>query len=493
MRHNTSKLNRLQNGDCGRSQLRGSSTLGLVMLLALASQWCSPKVEAAAHNNPPPTHQTTRVTALDETPMQAARSTEEARRFDDKLQWIERAIWGGRLTLAERAIQELRHTAETSHPMLDYFEGMIAKKRGRHREAVGIFRAILAARPDYARVRMNLAHTLYLLEKDESARHHFEILRGGVDNPKMLARIEQFLERIEKRRHWSASAFIALAPSTNVNRGTQTTHIELKGYEFLVNDDSRAKSGVGVTAGGALELKTSIYEDVDLLTSVKAFGKRYQEDDFNFQQAGFDIGPRWRFDQGSVALKATYEKRWAADEAHNEAVGGLILASYRPTPGVTTAFRFGCAATRHDFNWFDDHLDAQDGETCRMSLSIDRYVGLGALVRFMIGGQEAWSQSDHLEYGERYLGVGAYKELPAGLSLYGEVRGTSRIYDSISTLTEARRADKMLDVAAHLTKRDFDIFGFAPRVSYKFSKRLSNNNIYDYTAHGADFTLTREF
>jgi outer membrane protein len=44
-----------------------------------------------------------------------------------------------------------------------------------------------------------------------------------------------------------------------------------------------------------------------------------------------------------------------------------------------------------------------------------------------------------------------------------------------------------------LTKRDWNIIGFAPSISYNYTNNLSNINLYDYDNHAVDFRLTKDF
>jgi outer membrane protein len=44
-----------------------------------------------------------------------------------------------------------------------------------------------------------------------------------------------------------------------------------------------------------------------------------------------------------------------------------------------------------------------------------------------------------------------------------------------------------------LTKRDLNIFGFAPSLEYTYTDNISNISLFDYDSHAIDFRLTKDF
>jgi hypothetical protein len=55
------------------------------------------------------------------------------------------------------------------------------------------------------------------------------------------------------------------------------------------------------------------------------------------------------------------------------------------------------------------------------------------------------------------------------------------------------RHDERLGARVSLTKRDFEIWGYAPVIEYTYTLNGSNVAFYDYDSHTFDFRLTKEF
>ncbi|MBI1383644.1 MAG: DUF560 domain-containing protein [Rhizobiales bacterium] len=374
-----------------------------------------------------------------------------------------------------------------------HLRGLVARRRGELELAAAMFRGILAERPDLTRVRLDLAHTLFLLEEDEGARHHFELVRSASGDPVVSQVINGFVREMDKRRRWSASAFVSLAPSSNINQGTSSDVITVAGLPFVIDDSSRAKSGIGLAAGGAIGLRHTLAPDIDLEVDLRGLARRYREDDFNYAKAAASIGPRIHFERGNAALILFAERHWSADEALSFAAGVRAEARVKLAPTLTSTTVANCFATRHDGDWQGIDLTDRDGHACSLDLVLDQALSSDSFARLTIGGEESWSEAPYREYGERMIGIGGYKELPFGITLFAEARARHRQYDLANSLTGTVREDRVLEGDIQVTKRDLEIFGAAPQLRLSVARRHSNIDIYDYTSHGVEVTFTRGF
>jgi hypothetical protein len=90
-------------------------------------------------------------------------------------------------------------------------------------------------------------------------------------------------------------------------------------------------------------------------------------------------------------------------------------------------------------------------------------------------------------------GLSLYKELPMGLTarLSGEVRLSD--FDEANPFVGIAREDDRYNAAITLTKRDWNIWDFAPSLSYAYTLNLSNIDLYDFDSHAVDLKLTKEF
>ena len=115
--------------------------------------------------------------------------------------------------------------------------------------AVARFRAMLIRDPTLPRVRLDLALAYFRAEEDSSAAYHFRQVLGDEDLPPVVrARTLAFLDTIRRRKTWSVSAAVALAPDSNINAATSSREVNLFGLPAQLSEDARQTSGVGLNA-----------------------------------------------------------------------------------------------------------------------------------------------------------------------------------------------------------------------------------------------------
>ena len=126
---------------------------------------------------------------------------------------------------------------------------MVRKAQGRHAEAADTFREILTDHPQFDRVRLRVrAHALRRCSEDESARHHFELVLGGSGTQPGLANtVKSYINAIDSRRRWDFSTYFSIAPSTNLNQGSDNRVVYLNGLPFII--DNAKEFGVGIVTG----------------------------------------------------------------------------------------------------------------------------------------------------------------------------------------------------------------------------------------------------
>ena len=132
---------------------------------------------------------------------------------------------------------------------LDFLHGWIALRRGDWQIAIDRFRAMLARNPDLPRVRLDLAFAYFQAGEDRNAAYHFRLALGDKDLPPVVrARALAFLDRIRRRKSWSITGSLALAPDSNINAATGARQVALFGLPAQLSEDARRTSGVGLSA-----------------------------------------------------------------------------------------------------------------------------------------------------------------------------------------------------------------------------------------------------
>ncbi len=404
-----------------------------------------------------------------------------------KLTVIEQLIRAGRFDVAENLLASFQPANSVERWRAQFMLGVLRKAQGRFDEAIRIFRKLLAAHPEFQRVRLELAHALYSQQEDDSARHHFELVLGSVTNPDLQKTLRGFIDAMDKRKRWNLSGYFSLAPSTNINQGSSARVVRLNGLDFVLAEQSRKKSGVGVNGGVSAGYRLPLSERLDLVVGGGAHLKRYQETGYNDTILSAEVGPRYRFKSGDVAVYGTAARRWYGGAAYSWLFGARLQTTVRLSP--KDILRVGGHCQRKQF----DVVDYQDGWTCGATVSGDHFLDTRSFVRVMAGFSRDKTGLKHLDYDSKNVAIGYYRELPWGLSVYGQAKYTRLDYSGVyPTAIEARNDDR-LDFTLHVTKRDWQIFGFAPMAQYTYTLNQSNIGFHDYDAHGVNLTWTKKF
>jgi outer membrane protein len=407
---------------------------------------------------------------------------------------IEQLYQTGQADLAERLLARTEVSSPTDVKLHRFYTGLIAKAQGNHAQAAAIFRDLLAADPHFARVRLELARTLFAAKEDDGAKHHFELVLGGsAADPNLANVVKGYLQAITTRRTWEFTSYVSFAPSTNLNQGSANKTIDLNGLQFQLSDANQKKSGIGVNAGFQGGYRLPVTASLDLVATAGAHAKRTNESDVNDTIATGSFGPRFRFDAGQLGLYGTIEKRWLADADLSLAYGGLLAGSLRFGVQDQIHGDVACQIRTNDHDWRRHDLSYQDGHACSASMRFEHAFNTSSYVRFLGGGGQERTQRIHLDNDSWFAGAGVHNELPWGVSVYLQGLYTERAYDGVFPGSTAARRDQRIDLSLNVTKRDLEIFGLAPMVQYTYTTNTSNVGFYQYDAHGVGLTMTKRF
>ena len=169
------------------------------------------------------------------------------------------ALAKGELEDAEFLLRGIKQ-GEGNVDDLDFLYGSIAMAREDWQTAIARFRSMLIRDPTLPWVRLDLALAYFRAEEDSSAAYHFRQALGDEDLPPVVrARTLAFLDTIRRRKTWSVSAAVSLAPDSNINAATSSREVNLFGLPAQLSEDARQTSGVGLNANisGGYEARIS--------------------------------------------------------------------------------------------------------------------------------------------------------------------------------------------------------------------------------------------
>lgn len=369
----------------------------------------------------------------------------------------------------------------------DFLEGMASYAAGDYRHAEAKFRLILDKDPRLIRVRLELARTLFMEKKDEQSDYQFR-LAAAAHPPSMVARnIVRFREAIRARRSWRFNFNIGFAPDSNINSATDKQSVDIYGLPFQLDPSARARSGTGFFAGGDASVRLRRLTKVPIYLG--AYGQWTQYPDHRFDDAyiGVQAGPELQLAKGRLRATATGLERWYGRRPLVSSFGAELdyerLVGNVWTVGGSLLIRRNNYARRSDVDGWDAEARA----------TANRPVG-----RTMIGFgyasfERSWANDPGQAFWREELGLGVLKEI--GWGLRPQVRVDLAHQVNVGPLAPfgRQRRDWLLQASFSLYKRDWNLRGFAPSLSFTITRNYSTLPLYDQRRIRGEIRLTKAF
>jgi tetratricopeptide (TPR) repeat protein len=400
----------------------------------------------------------------------------------------------GQHDLAEALLKRYPLTGKFGKNRQLFVEGLILKARGNLTGAAKNYRAALADDPSLTLVRAELAQTLFALEEDDSAKHHLNLLMAEAPNETEAQGIRSFIDTIDARRPFTFNAYVSVAPSTNVNGGSsnKTIYAPLWGVEMDIDDNSREQSGIGFSTGLSAGYSHRLGNDFSFVLGGGVNASIYTDDNYNMYNASQSAELRYLLTGGFLGAGMVTSENYSYDI---NAQDHEFFYSYGPRVSLQKAVspkdRLNLSSV---YEWRDYDINSLSDGTALMIDGSWNHAFDSSLTTSLSGGfDRITTEVDFTSYEAYSGGFGLYKELPKGITvnLNGEVRLAE--FDAMHPIAGVVRKDERYTGSIALTKRDFNIWGYAPALEYTYVYNNSNISLYEFDSHALDFKLSKDF
>lgn len=363
---------------------------------------------------------------------------------------------------------------------------LLLKGQGRDRDAAVELRRLVDERPDSQLARLELAGLLAKLGDEDAAGRELRALQAGSLPPHVARLVDRFSDALRARRSHGASLELAIAPDSNINRATRRDTLGTVLGDFELNEDAKARSGLGFALRGQAFQRLLHDGELPLLVRLSATAELYGQTAFNTYALDIAAGPELRIGRGRLQAEAGAGQRWLGSGPYLRYLR-IGATGTRPI-GSRAQARLQASAI-----WQDNRLnDLQDGRGLSMSGSLERALGerTGLIVR---GGIDRFDARDpaYSSLGWR-VGLGGWRELGRTTLFANADLGQSRYDDRLLLLPEPR-ADRFGSISLGATMRQFRVRGFAPLVRVTVEHNRSNISIYDYRRVRTEVGIARAF
>ena len=397
------------------------------------------------------------------------------------------ALSRGKLDDAEFLLRGVK-PGEGDADDLDFLRGTIALGQGDWQTAIARFRAMIARDPTLLRVRLDLAFAYFQAREDKQAAYHFRLVLGEDDLPPAVrANTLAFLDRIRRRKSWSVSGALALAPDSNINAATSSREVNLFGFPAQLSEDARQTSGVGLNATISGGYEARISPDLRFRTSARLSTRTYEQSKFNDRTLTLRAGPRFLFEKFDLRPELTARARRLGGEIYSRAAGIELSGNWQVAP----AWRLSAAVGGERVS-YETFLG--EGNMYSTQVGLAHALGRATLLRADGVFRREAVDSEAYSWREFILGASATRELPRGF--VATVGSTYRLrrYDSpITAFGPEARQDRTLAGRVKLSNRHFELFGFMPEMTFRHERRNSNLDLYDYKRNVVEIGVVRTF
>ncbi len=366
-----------------------------------------------------------------------------------------------------------------------FIEALIHKHERNYAEAVGLMRQVLDVDPGFARVRHELAETLYLMGDLEASRHHFEFLFRTVGSESHASLYDRYLLAIRSRRPWELQGSVGFAPSTNINNGSGASIVYVGGIPFEVENTSRSGVGLAYSASGTYRF------DLDSRHAITVGGL---VSGTSYQKSNFDQLAAESFAEASGRYNGW---KLGAGIAASRTVTGWKGYRWTAGPYVSVRREIGRAsivAARLSWRHVNfDTVDAFDGSVFDLTAQVRHVPSPRLALSAGIQANRTKTQFDFHNYFGIRPNLSADLIVNPSLTLHANVAYEYRSYDGKFPLTGTPRRDHRFDVGVGATLPRLAFHDFVPRISYGFHQTKSNVQLYDRTRHSVGFSVTRKY
>jgi tetratricopeptide (TPR) repeat protein len=393
----------------------------------------------------------------------------------------------GDVRVAEAAYEALAHDPNKQVRAEALFRhAKLLAKAGRLESAATLFRTLLDERPDAIGARLELVRALDQMgDKDAAWRELRSAQASGL--PSRVARlVDRYSVALRSARPMGASLEIAIAPDSNISRSTRSDTLGTVLGDFEIDDDSKAKSGLGLALRGQGYRRFGLGEGSSILVRASGFADLYKKSEFNDIALDVAAGPEFLAGRSRVQLELGATQRWFGQDPYLRSA--RVKGTWTLPVDRRSQLRIGASATLND----NQQNDLQDGKRFSAELAFERALSasMGAALT-LSADREVARDPAYSTRGWR-AGVMVWRDIgrttfTAGVD-FGQLRADDRL-----ALFPDKRSDRYYRLSLGATLRQFTFAGFAPVTRLVIERNHSTIEFHDFKRTRTEFGVVRPF
>lgn len=394
---------------------------------------------------------------------------------------------------------------ETNDPMLiNFADALVYRSEAKNKQAIAIYRNMLAADPDFHPVRLNMALALQADKQYAAAKDQFLKLQS-VDLPApVMARVQGSLAQINSLENWRFDASASYVKDDNINDAPSKTIQSQLGNSV----EQKSANGIQVSASAnkRFNLPDNFYATVGGNASLKGY---WDETDYNDYLFTASAGVGYDDAKNDISLTPFVTKRYYDEEPYSLRKGVTVSGSRWVKPKL----KLSATGILSKETFEDD--DNKNRETDGQFLGLNAFYIKDAK-EYFYGGlgnyQNDVPKSSIISYDRNSVNVGWGREWKRGISTLTTVGYAVKEYDdpadaypagsgalngyynAVGGKVGSTREDKTTSLGLQVWKRDLTFYGLTPRLVFDYDQTSSNFDYYDdRDEKSATILLTKTF
>jgi outer membrane protein len=401
----------------------------------------------------------------------------------------ESAINQNDLAKAKELIKQAPKKTEYGQVYGAFLLGRILENEGNLRDARDVYRAILNRSPNLARARLHLAVVLQKIGDTDGAKHNFEMVALGDIDKNLSDKIKTEVNGMTRAKKWQAQSSFSIVPTSNMTQGTYKDSVMIGGLAFTPEPTSRQKSGIGIQYGLEANYLHPLKDDVGLLTSFSTQHSDFSNNGFDDRTLRVGFGPQFYTNASVTTIEAVMLHRRLGAFERGYSTGYGLQGSSRILLDQKSRVTASASALSQSY----DTLKYMEGHKLNTSLTYDYFTSSSAYLSATLLHEAEKTNNKHLNYQQFGGTLGYYFETAGAMAFYPNVTFTQNSYAGVFPLTDIKRKDQKTTAALTLIKKDWLLFGLAPKATLSYAVNKSNIELYDYTKFDVNLNFTKQF
>lgn len=394
---------------------------------------------------------------------------------------------------------------EVNDPMLiNFADALVYRSEAKNKQAIAIYREMLAADPDFHPVRLNMAMAMQADRQYAAAKEQLQKLQAADLPPPVMARVQSSLAQINSLEDWSFNASASYVRDDNLNDAPSSAIQSQLGRS--VEQESGNGIQVSASANKRFNLPANYYATLGGNASLKGY---WDANDYNDYLFTASAGVGYDDAKNDVSITPFVTKRIYDEDPYSLRKGVTVSGSRWVKPKL----KLSATGILSKETFDDDSNDNRETD--------GQFLGLNALYlkdakEYFYGGLGTYrndvSKSSIISYDRNSLNVGWGREWKKGLSTLATAGYAIKDYDDPADAYEpgtggylgyynavagkpgTTREDKTTSLGLQIWKRDLTLYGLTPRLVFEYDTTSSNFGYYDdRTEKLATIILTKSF